>query len=1116
MRHEDSILEDNPLWYRDAIIYQLHIKAFADSNADGMGDFRGLIGKLDYLQQLGVTAVWLLPFYPSPQRDDGYDIADYYTVNPCYNTLREFKQLLRAAHSRGIRVITELVLNHTSDQHPWFQRARLAKPGSVHREFYVWSDTLEKYRDARIIFQDFETSNWTWDPLAKAYYWHRFYSHQPDLNFDNPSVQSEMLRVIDFWMRLGVDGVRLDAVPYLFEREGTNCENLPETHAFLKKLRAHLDSSCKNRLLLSEANQWPEDAAAYFGDGDESNMAFHFPLMPRIFMAIEMEDRFPIVDIIDQTPAIPDGCQWAIFLRNHDELTLEMVTDEERDYMYRVYASDPRARINLGIRRRLAPLMGNNRRKIELMNILLFSLPGTPIIYYGDEIGMGDNYYLGDRNGVRTPMQWSPDRNAGFSKCSPQKLFLPVIIEPEYHYESINVENQERTSSSLLWWMRRTIAMRKRFKAFGCGSLEMLLSDNPKVLSFIRTFEAEKLLVIINLARFSQTVTVDLSRYAGMIPEEVFSRNRFPMIQETRYHVTMGPYDYFWFVLQSSEAQVEPREESQKLSLREGHPWWDVLTGKTGERLCRIVMPRYLQRVFWFCGKGRVISQISVIDSIQLKQDDQLFLLVFLQVTYSERDPELYLIPMAWFSNEWLQSLTDRHPLATITGLSLGTAEGVLCDATYFEVFRKLLFELISGRVKVHGAHGTELLGIRGGTVTKSYPSRAELFPSRVAAVEQNNTSIIYGERLLFKMYRKLQDGINPEPEILRLLAVKKTFQNIPVYNGGIEYHGTVGKVYDLGVLQTFIPSHGDAWQNTLTSLAQFVEHLLSHKHELPKLSAQLPTLLDVVDSGIPDQFRDLVNGLHLEMALLLGQRTAEMHRALACSSTDSAWSMEKFSTLYQRSVFQSMQNLVRRNFQILTAKLQSLPDAVQQRATQLLAAEKELIACLHKMTGRRLSAMKCRIHGDFHLGQALFTGKDFVFIDFEGEPVHSLSGRRLKRSPLLDVAGMIRSFHYAAMTTLVHHGATNPDDIPLLEPWLEAWFLYVSGSYLKAYLHAMKGSSLIPEDRTERAIMLRCYLIQKVVSELVNTSNNHPVPLEFSVRAIEMLLRECRCTEQT
>jgi maltose alpha-D-glucosyltransferase/alpha-amylase len=1110
MSHKDSVLEDNPFWFRDAIIYQVHIKAFADSDADGVGDFRGLLGKIDYLQQLGITALWLLPFYPSPQRDDGYDIADYYNVNPSYNTLREFKQLLRAAHSRGIRIITELVLNHTSDQHPWFQRARLAKPGSVYRDFYVWSDTPDKYRQARIIFQDFEISNWTYDPVAKAYFWHRFYSHQPDLNYDNPRVQSEMLRVIDFWMRLGVDGVRLDAVPYLFEREGTNCENLPETHAFLKKLRAHLDRSFKNRILLSEANQWPEDAAAYFGEGDESNMAFHFPLMPRIFMAIEMEDRFPIVDILDQTPAIPEGCQWAIFLRNHDELTLEMVTDEERDYMYRVYASDPRARINLGIRRRLAPLMENNRRKIELMNILLLSLPGTPIIYYGDEIGMGDNYFLGDRNGVRTPMQWNPDRNAGFSKASPQQLFMPVIIEAEYHYESINVENQERNPTSLLWWMRRTIGMRKRFRAFSCGSLEVLPSDNPKAFTFIRSFEGEDLLVVINLSRFSQTVAVDLSRHAGMVPEEVFSRNRFPIIQETRYHFTMGPYDSFWFVLQSTEARIESREEVQNLKLREGHPWWDVLTGKTGERLCSIVIPHYLQRVFWFCGKGRVISQISIVDSCRLKQDEQLFLLVFIQVTYTERDPEIYLLPMTWQSHEQMQALIDRHPLATITGLALGEVDGVLCDAIYFEEFRALLIELMRGRAKVHGADGSELSGLRGGGVTKISPPRAELFPSRVAAVEQNNTSIMYGDRLLFKMYRRLQDGINPEPEILRFLALKKRFRNAPSYAGGLEYHGAGGKTYDLGVLQTYVSSHGDAWRNTLTSLGQFVEHLLSHRHDLPKLPDPLPTLLEVVDNGIPAQFRDLVRGLHLEMALLLGRRTAEMHRVLAGGAMDSGWRAEEFSTLYQRSIFQSMRGLIRRNFQTLAANLQHLPAEVQHRATLILSAEKKIIGCLQRITGRRLAAMKCRIHGDLHLGQALFTGKDFVFIDFEGVPAKSLSERRLKHSPLRDVAGMIHSFRYAAITTLVQHGASHPDDMLMLEPWLEAWYVYVSGSYLKAYLHVLKNSPLIPADRTELALMLRCFLIQKAVYELGAEMINRPAWFDLSLRGIEMLLKEC------
>ncbi|MFA7404692.1 MAG: maltose alpha-D-glucosyltransferase [Pelobacteraceae bacterium] len=1111
MRHEDSRLDDNPFWYRDAIIYQVHIKAFYDSNADGIGDFLGLLGKLDYLQQLGVTAIWLLPFYPSPQRDDGYDIADYYNVNPIYNSLREFKQFLNAAHARGIRVITELVLNHTSDQHPWFQRARLAKQGSVQRNYYVWSDTPEKYREARIIFQDFETSNWTWDPVAKAYYWHRFYSHQPDLNFDNPKVQSEMLRVIDFWMRMGVDGVRLDAVPYLYEREGTNCENLPETHNFLNKLRTHMDSLFKNRLLISEANQWPEDAAAYFGSGDESNMAFHFPLMPRMFMAIEMEDRFPIVDILDQTPGIPEGCQWAIFLRNHDELTLEMVTDEERDYMYRVYATDPRARINLGIRRRLAPLMGNNRRKIELMNMLLFSMPGTPIIYYGDEIGMGDNYYLGDRNGVRTPMQWNPDRNSGFSHASPQKLFLPVIIEAEYHYESINVENQERNPSSLLWWMRRTIAMRKRFKAFGCGALEMLPSDNPKVLTFIRSHEEEIVLVVINLSRFAQTVTVDLSRYAGMVPEEVFSRNRFPMIQETRYHFTMGQFDYFWFTLRGAEARIEPSdEECLDLVLRQGLPWMDVVKGKSGERLCNDVVPRYLQRVFWFFGKGRIVRRIRIVDDYLLKQDDHQFLLVFIQVDYTDGEEEVYHIPMTWFSNEQVRAMAEHHPLSSITSLTLGDVEGVLCDAIYFEEFRTVLFRLISERLKIQGLNGSLLIGLQGSGVTKNSPPRTELFPSRVAAVEQNNTSILYGDSLLFKMYRKLDDGINPEPEILRYLASKSRFKNVPVYAGKIEYRSDSGKTFDLGVLQTYISCHGDAWRNTLTSLAQFIEHLLTHRHDLPKLPARLPALLEVVDSGIPDQFRELVRGLHLEMALLLGRRTGELHRALAGNSVESDWSMEEFSTLYQRSIYQSMRGHLRKTFRTLTLSLPLLPEDVQHRAEKILAAEKELIACLQRINGRRLSAMKCRIHGDLHLGQALFTGKDFVFIDFEGEPAHPLSERRLKRSPLRDVAGMIHSFHYAAMASLAHHGTSHPDDILLLEPWMEAWYVYVSGSYLKAYLHTMKNSPLVPAKRSELDVLLRCFLINQVVKELEHDLNNRPDGVDLNLRGIEMLLREC------
>ncbi|MFH1652132.1 MAG: maltose alpha-D-glucosyltransferase, partial [Chloroflexota bacterium] len=546
--------DDDPLWYKDAVIYELHPRAFNDSDGDGIGDFPGLTEKLNYLQDLGITAIWLLPFNPSPLKDDGYDISNYTGIQPVYGTVRDFRIFLQEADNRGIRVITEMVLNHTSDQHPWFQRARRAPQGDRYRDYYVWSDSPDKYKDTRIIFKDFESSNWAWDPVARSYYWHRFYSHQPDLNYDNPEMQRAITRNVNFWLEMGVSGLRLDAVPYLYEREGTNCENLPETHAFLKELRHSIQANYQNRMLLAEANQWSEDAVAYFGEGDECHMAYHFPLMPRLFMAIRMEDRFPIIDILQHTPNIPESCQWALFLRNHDELTLEMVTDEERDYMYRVYAHDPQSRLNLGIRRRLAPLLNNDRRKIELMNGLLFSLPGTPVIYYGDEIGMGDNIYLGDRNGVRTPMQWSSERNAGFSRANPQRLFLPVSIDPEYHYQAVNVETQQNNTDSLLWWMKHLIAQRNRFKAFGRGSIEFLQPDNRKVLAFLRKYENETLLVVANLSRHSQYANLNLAAHAGCVPVEVFGQTSFPIIGETPYPLTLGPFSFYWFVLGAREA----------------------------------------------------------------------------------------------------------------------------------------------------------------------------------------------------------------------------------------------------------------------------------------------------------------------------------------------------------------------------------------------------------------------------------------------------------------------------------------------------------------------------------------------------------------------------------
>ncbi|MGH2451091.1 MAG: maltose alpha-D-glucosyltransferase, partial [Candidatus Limnocylindria bacterium] len=682
----DRAFDEDPDWYKDAIIYELHVRAFYDSNADGIGDFAGLTAKLDYLKDLGVTAVWLLPFYPSPLKDDGYDIADYTDVHRSYGSLRDVRTFVREAHRRGIRVITELVANHTSDQHPWFQKARQARPGSAARDFYVWSDTTDRYREARIIFKDFETSNWSWDPVARAHYWHRFYSHQPDLNYANPQVQQAIIKVLDFWLDMGIDGLRLDAVPYLFEREGTSCENLPETHAALKRLRAHVDERYQDRLLLAEANQWPEDAASYFGDDDECHMCFHFPLMPRLFMSLRMEDRFPLVDILAQTPPVPPGAQWALFLRNHDELTLEMVTDEERDYMYRVYTQDPEARINLGIRRRLAPLLGNLRRRIELMNGLLFSLPGTPVLYYGDEIGMGDNIYLGDRNGVRTPMQWSADRNAGFSQANRQRLFLPVIVDPEYHHEAINVEAQQQNPHSLLWWMKRLIALRKQHPAFGRGTLDFLHPANRKVLAFVRRHGEERILVVANLSRFVQAAELDLGEFSGSIPVELFGRTEFPPIGELPYFVTLGPHGFYWFALEPQPAPVGAAAEVPTLRYR--GPWSALARGEAPG--LAEALPGYLRARRWFGGKARRVKAARIRDAVRVPHPEAEAFVTFVEVSYTEGESETYVLPLTCAAPDRVDALVGAAPHALIARLPDGSA---MLDATADPAFLHALLE---------------------------------------------------------------------------------------------------------------------------------------------------------------------------------------------------------------------------------------------------------------------------------------------------------------------------------------------------------------------------------------------------------------------------------------
>ncbi len=832
----------DPLWYKDAIIYELHVRAFFDSNGDGRGDFQGLTAKLDYLRDLGVTAIWILPFYPSPWRDDGYDISDYTDVHSTYGTLEDFKTFLDEAHRRGLKVITELVINHTSDQHPWFQRARLAPPGSTERDYYVWSETDTKYAGTRIIFTDTEVSNWTRDPVAGAYYWHRFFSHQPDLNFDNPRVHEEVLKALDFWMEMGVDGLRLDAVPYLYEREGTHNENLPETHAFLKKLRAHVDQEFRGRMLLAEANQWPEDAIAYFGDpaagGDECHMCFHFPVMPRLFMAIRLEDRFPVLDILQQTPPIPENAQWATFLRNHDELTLEMVTDEDRDYMYRVYAQDKAQRINAGIRRRLAPLLGNDRRRIELMNGLLFSLPGTPVIYYGDEIGMGDNFYLGDRDGVRTPMQWSADRNAGFSRANPQRLYLPVIVDPEYHYEAVNVEAQESNRYSLLWWMRRLIALRKRHLAFSRGTIEFLEPENHRVLAFLRRHGDEALLVVANLSRFAQHLELDLSALAGMTPLELFGRSPFPRITERAYALTLGPHSFYWFSLvtepaafgrprqrASGAAPVEP--EVPAFAILGG--WEEVLAARFKEGL-ENALAGLLPSRRWLAGKARTVSGVAIQEAIPAGFCDAWFLL--LRVDFTDAEPETYVLPIAFAPagrSSFIRQLRQAAAPWILLRLESDRPEGtgLLYDPLGDPGFSREMLAAIDRGGRFRG--GQSDLIVRTAPLFAELRGQGELEPAPLG-MEQANSLIRYGDCLVLKLFRRLEPGINPDLEVGRFLTEETTFRNAPRVAGWLDVQPREAGAerFTLGILQEFVPNEEDAWRFTLDALGRFYERALT------------------------------------------------------------------------------------------------------------------------------------------------------------------------------------------------------------------------------------------------------------------------------------------------
>ncbi|MGH7606784.1 MAG: maltose alpha-D-glucosyltransferase [Gemmatimonadales bacterium] len=1104
------------LWYQDAIFYEVRVRSFADKNGDGIGDFAGLTEKLDYLQDLGVTALWLLPFYPSPLKDDGYDISDYTEVHPECGTLRDFKTFVREAHERGLRVVTELVLNHTSDQHPWFQRARRAKRGSKGRDFYVWSDTTDRYADARVIFKDFETSNWTWDPVAQQHFWHRFYTSQPDLNFDNPAVRRAMLQTLDFWLRLGVDGLRLDAVPYLFERDGTNCENVPETHAFLKAVRRHVDQHFKSRMLLAEANQWPEDAVAYFGEGDECHMAFHFPIMPRLFMALHMEDRFPIVDIVQQTPAPPETAQWALFLRNHDELTLEMVTDEERDYMYRVYAFDPQARVNLGIRRRLAPLLANNRRRIELMNGLLFSLPGTPIIYYGDEIGMGDNVYLGDRNGVRTPMQWSADRNAGFSDANPQRLYLPVTLDPEYHYETVNVEAQQNNPQSLLWWMKRLIALRKQHPAFGRGTIEFLHPRNGKVLAFLRHYQEEHILVVANLSRYAQFVELDLSHYRGQLAVELFGGTEFPPIGELPYLLTLGPHAFYWFTLRAPRpnAVAQARPGGELPTLEADGPWEGVFNGAAARSLAGL-LPAYFQTRRWFGGKAQRIKRTEILDAVPMPTVVGDVYFTIINVEYADGAPERYLVPIARATGERQADLERNSPHALIARVRATDGkrmtDGVLYDGLAEKPVAAALLDAIMQRRRLKSAHGT-VLAAPAGILRQLVPPGTPLPEPSVVSFEQSNTAVTYGDRVFLKLFRRPQPGVNPDFEIGRFLT-ESGFPAIAPVAGVLEYHTAKvrgGERSTLAILNAFVPNEGDAWRYTLDEVERYFERAVIRRRDVGRPEA-LPatTILELTDQSPPPEAQTLVGGF-LESARLLGQRVAELHLALAANRADPAFAPEPFTKLYQRSLYQSMRNLASGAFRLLDERVASLPKEAAALGQQLLAGQARVLRALRTIVDRKITTMRIRCHGDLHLGQVLFTGKDFIITDFEGEPARPLSERRIKRSPLRDVAGMLRSFHYATETTLTTRVAgalAKPEDLPALEPWAHYWRAWVSSAFLKAYLKTAGNSDIVPRSRDDITVLLQVFLLEKAVYELAYELNNRPDWALIPLTAIQHLL---------
>ncbi|WP_226951196.1 maltose alpha-D-glucosyltransferase [Rhizobium terrae] len=1071
VQNHSQPFSDDLLWYKDAVIYQLHIKSFYDANGDGIGDFQGLQEKLDHIASLGANTIWLLPFFPSPRRDDGYDIADYTNVSPDYGTIEEFKAFVDAAHQRGLRVVIELVINHTSDQHPWFQRARHAPPGSPERDFYVWSDTDQKFPETRIIFLDTEKSNWTWDPIAGAYYWHRFYSHQPDLNFDNPLVLEELLGVMRFWLETGIDGFRLDAIPYLIEREGTINENLPETHEILKKIRAALDSTHPGKMLLAEANQWPEDTREYFGDGDECNMAFHFPLMPRMYMAIAKEDRFPITDIMRQTPEIPENCQWAIFLRNHDELTLEMVTDEERDYLWNIYAADRRARINLGIRRRLSPLMERDRRRVELMNGLLLSMPGTPVIYYGDEIGMGDNIYLGDRDGVRTPMQWSPDRNGGFSKADPARLVLPTVMDPLYGYEAVNVEAQGADAHSLLNWTRRMLALRNKHAAFGRGSLKFLAPGNRKILAYLREYNSETILCVANLSRLPQAVELDLAQFSGRVPIELSGMSPFPPIGQLTYLLTLPPYGFFWFQL-AAEAdgpvwRKEPPEQMQDMVTMVMRRDLQELTDepRLANTFSQEVLPPYLGKRRWFGSKGEILNHARLAAATPITFANNL-LLGELEVDLNGRK-DTYLLPLA-------VAWDDTQPSALAQQLALarirqGRRVGFLTDGFAMEGLARGVLRGLCDRAVISGRAGTlEFLG----TEKLDCVSLNEDMQVHWLSAEQSNSSLILGDQAMVKLIRHIFPGIHPEVEMTRYLT-NVGYQNTAQLLGEVARIAPDGSRYTLIIVQGAIRNQGDAWNWMLGNLRRSIDEVV----------------VTGIDGDMADEhFKPLV-----DFVATIGRRLGDLHVALAQPTDDPdfqpVWATTEDADRWRQSVTRQ----IGQSLQLLERTAKGLEGPLQQEVRMLLERRDALLRIASDLAEAADGTLMTRNHGDFHLGQVLVAEGDAYIIDFEGEPTKDLAERRAKTNPLRDVAGLLRSLSYLAASADLEREVVSEVDDARHKELVTRFIQRAESAFLQAYFDAAEASDQLTISNEKRDRVLDLFLLEKAAYEIAYEVRSRP-----------------------